>query len=413
MPKRTNGKPAKQDLARVKTIGENLRALIDELNIIFPEREWLMDMIQYALLTREHVMIFGPKGTGKSDLFSTLMDSIQGAVTFRIALSKYSTETAVFGIPDPKRMRDEGIVVYDPKHNILSANYAELDEFLDANEFLLRTLLGILNERSWKRGHEVYPAKLMSAVATTNCVPEEEVRNNPRLEAVLDRFLFQCAVQYLEREDSRRRMYKKYLEGATPTVAIPLEDLIFISNIVVSANQITDPYLIEVYDRVMQAYRREIGEETISDRRACKLLQLVEASALLYGRFEVHPSDFLAVKHGLCFGKPDKISIFNRVATPIVEEAAAKMKQSIDDVQAKLLSEYTTVFSGIAIPQEADGNVLVKIKRELSTLRKKVDDVKPELAHNNDTKRDLLRSIDAKTFDVQKAIDEPQETPNP
>jgi len=406
---RITAQPNPQDLARVKTIGEKVRLLHDELNDIFPEREALMEMIVYALLTREHVMIFGPKGTGKSDLFSTLMDSIEGAVTFRIALSKYSTETAIFGIPNPKKMKDEGIVQYDPNHNILSADYAELDEFLDANEFLLRTLLGILNERSWKRGHEVYPAKLMTAVATTNCVPEEEVRQNPRLEAVLDRFLFQTAVKYLAKEESRRRMYHRYLTGKTPTAKVSLEDITFISNIVVSANQITDPYFIEVYDRVVQAYRQTLeNKEEVSDRRACKLLQLVEASALLYGRFEVHPSDIYAIKHGLCYGKQDKVDNFMSVATPIIEEAKEKMKQSIDDAQTRLLSELEAQIP-ISLPAGTDGNMLVARKRELITLRKKVDDVKPELASTNDRRRGIMRKIDGLIYEVGKQIDEPQQ----
>ena len=73
------------ELDRVADIGTRLRALIDQLGAIFPERETLLRQALYALLTKEHVLVFGTHGTGKSDLLGCLYRSIEGARHFGIA----------------------------------------------------------------------------------------------------------------------------------------------------------------------------------------------------------------------------------------------------------------------------------------------------------------------------------------
>lgn len=391
------------DLNKIAAIGEKLRTLVDELSMIFPERRHLIYQILYALLTKEHVLVFGPYGTGKSDLLHTLFKVFTNARIFSIALSKFMTEGNIIGLPDPKLMREKGEFHYRRDGGILDADFVELDELLDANWPLLRVLLGILNERQFKRGRQIEDAKLHTAVACTNADTEEAIRKQQELGAVIDRFLFHCKVSYLKSEESRRRMYQKFLSGEVPSVQIDLKELQCISDIIVDANQITDPYFIEVYDKIIEEYCKKSNSQIVSDRRKCKLLQLIEANALLYGRYEVVFEDIWAARWGLCMGNDTgQHDLFKSIAQPIIEEAVKKSRQNIDGLQKKLLAELKAKIP--EIPKQAGSDELVELSRLLKRLKKEVEDVKPQLASTEDEKRQILKIIEPCMADVLAKI---------
>ncbi len=365
------------------------------MSFIFPARTHLLQQILYALLTRQHVLIFGTFGTGKSDLVNTLFESFEGCKIFSIELSKFLSESSIFGVPDPKKMREQGEVYYNPEYGILVADFAELDEFFDANDALLRSTLGVLNERHFKRGRQFEWAKLHSAVASTNGDPRATVKNKPELGAVVDRFLFQCRVGYMQTKEQRLRMYEKYLSGEKPSVKLTLEELKLISGVVVDANQIDDPEFLSVYDDVVEAYRAKMGKDIldVSDRRRCRLLQICEANALLYGRFEVTFEDIYSVKWGLCTGgEQPQFDAFDAVAKSIVDKAIEARKQNIDEVQTKLLAEYKQQIP--SLPQNPSNDDLVAIMKTCKDLRIKVIDVKPLLQSTDQEKNRILAQID-------------------
>jgi len=400
---RLGNQSATVDLGRVGEIGTKVRQMVDELSFIFPERLHLINQIVFALLTQEHVLVFGLHGTGKSDLIHTLFGVFSGAKKFSIGLSKFMSEANIVGIPDPKKMREDGEVRYRRDGGILDADFAELDELFDSNPPLLRVLLGILNERQFKRGRQVEDAKLHTAIACTNGEPEEEIKKHPELQAVVDRFLFLCQVKWLDNPESRRRMYEKFLSGECPTVSIPLSDLKYLSQIVVRANQVSDPQFIAVFDRVVEEYLKKVNKK-ISDRRKCKLLQLVEAQALLYGRYDVAYEDLMAIRWGLCMGTNDADhEPFKAVAGPIIEKAVKEAAQSLDEIQLKLLGAYEAEVPAIA--KQCDEAELVKLARLFSGLKKKVGDIRPQLPSTEDRKRRLAETIAVKAEEVRVLIE--------
>lgn len=391
------------DLQEVGRIGEELRLLIEQLGSIFPERGHLLQQILYALLTKEHVLVFGLHGTGKSDLLHTLFGAFEGSRVFSIALSKFMSEANVIGIPDPALMREKGEVRYRRDGGILDADFAELDELFDSNWPLLRVLLGILNERSFKRGRQVEDANLHTAVACTNGSPENEVKKQPELAAVIDRFLFHCKVNYLKEADSRHAMYLKYLSGAQPSAKITLADLKKVSDIVTDANQIEDEYVVRTHDRLITAFV-EKTKIAVSDRRKCKLLQLVEANALLYGRYEVDLEDLAAIKWGICIGGDDaQHKTFDETSAMIIADAKKERPQSVDEVQTKLLAEYEGKLPPDP-PKNAPADHLVELCRLMTTLGKEVEDVRPQLPSTAERKKKLLGTIGKRKDEVLKRI---------
>lgn len=368
------------DLPRIKAFGSSLITLCEEMAEIFPGRRGLIEQIKYALLTRHHVMMFGLFGTGKTDLVNTFFSQILNAQKSSFALSKFSTEAHVFGVPSVKVMREEGHLEYnttDPG-TIFQSEFVELDEFLDANAPLLRSMLGILNERVWKRGRNFAECKLHTALASTNKDPVKEAARDDQLDAVIDRFLFQCRVDYLDDQDSRLKMYEKYLQGKTPSTTIDYAEIAYASGVVLSANQITEPVIIETYDNIIQEFAKG-SKRTISDRRKCKLLQVVEANALLYGRFEVHPEDILAVKWGLCYGDDsDSHTKFDNIAKPHIEEAKEKLAQDIDKLQVGYLEKVLSDLQNLQNEQVDDGNYLT-LTRRANKLQEELEKIKPQL----------------------------------
>src|SRR3989344_379273 len=407
---------ASLDMPRIAAVGSALRELVSELDTIFPERTRLLNQIMYALLTRHHVQMFGEYGTGKTDLMNSLFGGIAGARLLSVQMSKFINESHVFGLPNTRVMQEQGVIRFsNDADSIFKCQFLSLDEYLDAPEPLLRTLLGILNERVFKRGRQVENCDLHTALVATNCDPWEEIRKNQKLGAVLDRILFWSHVNYLTTSEARIRMYQKFAAGQVPSTKIAYGDLKYVSDIVLSANQITDPEFFVVYDQVIEDFcKGRKGQDknfVISDRRKCKLLQVVEANALLYGRYDVDYEDILAAQWGICLeSDPAELVRFEAVAKPIIQEAKKKKGQNLDEVQIALIKEYQAQIP--KVPRGIEAGALVDLARTLLDLRKRVEGVRPQLPSTEAAKNEVLEKIGKKQARVQKLIQDPLSVPD-
>lgn len=399
------------DLTRVSATAQAIIALCDELKQIFPGREVLITQIKYALLTREHILIFGTFGTGKSDLIRTLLSAIrsneaQQPRLFSIEVNQFTTEAHLVGVLDVAALRDEKVHRYLTGGTILEADFAELDELFNGPQ-VVPVLRGVLHDRLFKRGHHIEEARILTAFAATNLSPQEVLQQSRRLAPDLDRFIYHVRVDYLESDNDRIQMYQKYLVGATPTTTIDLEDLRYTSQAVVAANQIDDDHFIEVYNDVVQAYRAKVANRiVISDRRAAKLLQVVEAEAICNGRYDVLLEDIMAIEWGICEGgNTEQHELFKAAATDVINKALAQGGQSIDDVQKRLLEKIESQLP--VIPPQPDPNQLVNLFRALHDLRKEADAVTPQLRANVTRKTRLIKKIDGLITNVEKEMRRP------
>ena len=317
----TNGEYSDQELLEC---AQELKRLFDELGELYPERTHLMNQLLFALLTREHVLVHGMYGTAKTALANAVFQSFDSQVTFAVQLTKFMTEANVIGVPDPRIMREEGVIFYRPEGQILEANFAELDEFFDANSPLLRTMLGVLNEREFKRGRQYEKAKLHTAIASTNGEPDAVIKQSPELGAIIDRFIFRCKIEYLQSPASRLKMYKNFAAGKRPTVHIDYKKLESLSDLVLNRIPVDDDTLLRTYDQALTVYKQRMQGQVVSDRRACKLLNLMRASAVLNGRLQVILADIRAVRWGLCIGNDkNHHDTFDYYAKPIIDNAIA------------------------------------------------------------------------------------------
>lgn len=391
-------------------IVQSLQKLRAELVELFPEREAVITQLVYALLTRHHMLVFGTYGTGKSHLVKSFFGAFTDANFFSIELTKSMSESSVFGIPNPKIMREEGRIVHERAGTLLDSHFAELDELFDANDFLLRALLGVLNERRFNRGQQRETLGLHTVFASTNADPKQELKRSPSLGAVIDRFLFRTNVQYLATDEGRGRMYANFMASARPSVQIPYADIDRLATAVTQV-PLVDFDLIHLYDLIVQGFRKE-SNVVISDRRACETMRIVQANAVLHGRTEILPEDFMAPMWIFCEGQDtatqDK---YKSVAEPLIAAMPERQKPDMVQTQALLLQTFEERIPSVTNFVTDQGtqvyalSALVDMRRACLGLYKEVGAVIPSSVTITAQRALLLEKIDTLAEKLGLAID--------
>lgn len=146
------------------------------------DREVLAEVVALCAVAGEHALVIGPPGTGKSQVVRRMAAELGGQY-FEYLLGRFTEPSEVFGPVDLRRLR-EGVVEVETSGMLPEADVAFLDEVFLGSTAILNTLLGILNERTFRRGSTQVRVPLRVCVGASNAVPEE-----PALAAFADRFL--------------------------------------------------------------------------------------------------------------------------------------------------------------------------------------------------------------------------------
>jgi len=245
------------------------------------EREALAQMVALAAVAEEHVLVIGPPGTAKSEAVRRIAGAVN-ARYFEYLLGRFTEPSEIFGPIDLRRLK-EGVVETETAGMLPEAEFAFLDEVFRASTAILNTLLGILNERVFRRGHSVIHCPLRVCVGASNALPEDE-----SLAAFADRFLVRIFVDPVP--DPR---LEELLEGGwaisrcngrAPRAAAGVGDVETVSAAARDAD------LTWVRPHLAHALRLLRGAGIVlSDRRAVKSQRLVAAAAALAGR--TRPTD--------------------------------------------------------------------------------------------------------------------------
>jgi MoxR-like ATPase len=236
------------------------------------EREALCELVLLAAVAREHLLVIGPPGTAKSEASRRISRALGGRY-FEYLLGRFTEPSELFGPVDLRRLR-EGEVVTDTTGMLPEAEIAFLDEVFLASTAILNTLLGVLNERTFRRGHTDRKVPLRVCVGASNALPED-----PALAAFADRFLLRVFVEALP--DAR---LEELLEGGwSPAPSGPPEATV--ADLDALAERARAVELAPVRPLLADAVRALRGKGLeLSDRRVVKLQKLVAAAAALAGR---------------------------------------------------------------------------------------------------------------------------------
>lgn len=314
-------------------------------------------LVTLAIVTGEHVMITGSPGTGKSMFARRVFEHFEGEMFFT-QLSKWSDESVLFGVPNFKELRENGRIYYDTVGNALSANFMFVDEVFDASDVLLRTLLGILNEREFSRGGFRVKVPLISCVATSNFTRINEVTL-----AVVDRFALFFEPRTMSVEE-REELYdiEKFVEFKCAE-KYTLDDISryrsMISNCCITGGALASAM------KIAEKY-------SFSPRRERKAASLIRASAVLDGRDVANSEDVANVLPYMVVSQNsiNRENIRNEIVTmsKIVEDEIVTMS-IINEIESNFRSSVSSSDRIKAMKNMA------KLIRKLKSIHSKSDDV--------------------------------------
>lgn len=244
------------------------------------DREALVELVALSAIAGEHLLVVGPPGTAKSEAVRRVARALGGRY-FEYLLGRFTEPSELFGPVDLRKLR-EGIVETEVSGMLPEAEIAFLDEVFLGSTAILNTLLGLLNERTFRRGHTHLRVPLRICVGATNHLPEDE-----SLAAFADRFLARI---FLRPVPAPR--LEELLAGGWSLGQGELEPPASIEAIDVLAAAARAADLEAVRPTLAHAIRLlDKNGVTLSDRRAVKVQRLIAAAAALSGRTQAGPAD--------------------------------------------------------------------------------------------------------------------------
>lgn len=257
-----------------------LRTAISEASRNLIERESLVELVALAAVAQEHVLIIGAPGTAKSEAVRRIARATGGQY-FEYLLGRFTEPSEIFGTVDLRKLKD-GVVETETFGMLPEAEIIFLDEIFLGSTAILNTLLGILNERIFRRGHTRLNCPLRVCVGASNALPEDDT-----LAAFADRFLIRLFVEPIP-----NALLENLLEGGWDLAKQEFAHSASITDIDVLARAALAVDLTRIRPIVAQSVRmlRRAGIP-ITDRRTVKLQKLIAAAAILGNRTTATEAD--------------------------------------------------------------------------------------------------------------------------
>ncbi|MBN7134860.1 AAA family ATPase [Lysobacter enzymogenes] len=244
------------------------------------EREQLAELIVLAAVAQEHLLILGPPGTAKSAVVRRVAAALGGRY-FEYLLGRFTEPSELFGPVDLRRLR-EGVVETDVSGMLPEAEVAFLDEVFLGSTAILNTLLGVLNERRFRRGHTQIACPLRVCVGASNALPDDE-----SLAAFADRFLLHLFV-----EPVPDHQLEALLAGGWQAERAALSHQAELSDIDELSRRVPAVAMERARGALAEAIRKlRAAGLSLSDRRIVKAQRLIAAAAVLAGRDSAQEAD--------------------------------------------------------------------------------------------------------------------------
>ncbi len=363
-----------------------LQALRKELNQTFLERESIIDGLLALYIARQHGLLLGPPGTGKSALVSAASQVFNGAQYFQWLLTKFTTPEEIFGPYSIRALQQDRFERLTTNY-LPTAHVAFLDEIFKANSAILNALLTLLNERLFYNNGVPTPSPLITCIGASNELPE-----GAELAALYDRFTLRYWVGYVQDTDCLKQIL---LSRLTPLqTSVSLDKLTLMQQ---EAAKLDIP--APVVDGLLTIKGQLETENLVaSDRRWKQILRLLQAYAYIQGDAAVSEEHFDLLPDCL-WSKPQDRQMIQRIVAKVGNPITVKALEILDaakesvqqlgrpnaqDAQAKIdwMSEATAVDAQLQQQLDALDQLLTQSqtpKRKAQRARTQVADMRAKL----------------------------------
>lgn len=238
------------------------------------DRDVLTEVVALCAVSGEHLLVVGPPGTAKSEAVRRVSQQLGGQY-FEYLLGRFTEPNELFGPINLQRLR-EGVVEVETAGMVPEADIAFLDEVFLGSTAILNTLLGILNERVYRRGNTLVNCPLRLCVGATNRLPED-----PALDAFADRFLARVFVEPVADARLEELLESGWLAEA-PAALTGVSLIPALERLSVAARACDQTQVQSLLGIAVRRLRS--AGVMLSDRRVVRAQRLVAAAAILDGR---------------------------------------------------------------------------------------------------------------------------------
>ncbi|QGG58029.1 AAA family ATPase [Paenibacillus sp. B01] len=289
-----------------------LREAMHHLENRFQEREELIRVLLLAMMSGESLLLVGPPGSAKSQLARAAAALLGTSRSFDYLLTRFTSPDELFGPVSLQQLKQDRYI-RQTRGYLPDAEVAFLDEIFKASSAILNSLLTLLNERRFHNGAEAQPVPLLTLIAASNELPEEQ----EGLAALYDRFLFRYETRYLQQIASFERMFQ-----APDSPPPALLDPAVLKQVQERAREarLPEPVLVLLF-RLKTLLEEK--EYVLSDRRWRRIGRTWQVSAAIHGRDEVSVWDTVLTPH-LLWDFPEDLEELRGLFAEAWQELLAK-----------------------------------------------------------------------------------------
>lgn len=275
-------------------VRDNIESAIVEMGSTHKERLTVIKGIWVAVVAKQHFLMLGPGGTGKSFLIRDLTSRILGSTLFETQVDETSDPAELLGPVDIRGMKEHGHYRRRTDGFLPTSDFGFIDEFFNSNGPTRHAIMKLLNERMHQEDGHSIPAPLWSAFMGTNKLDADADQA-----AVWDRIHQRHVIRYVQDRDNIRDMVADSILRRTSDYTEP-------EKATVKLNELKEAHdeamRLEVSDNAWDTFL-DIKEELlhsgveVGSRRIAEGMAAVLANAWVNGHEQVTVGDLDVLQH--------------------------------------------------------------------------------------------------------------------